>query len=568
MNYPPQHPHAQSPGYPQPSWQSAQYPPPRRRRTGLVIGVVATVVLLLATLAVTGFVAPGFLISDDDRADDRGERPAAPTSGEMHPAPNNPHPRVARPKDRDPAAVAGALKVIDTCKLLAKDSGGKRGRLVPSGPHSCALLDGTDPGSERIWVDAGVGFPHGDRYLAEQRELGGVKVYVMWEDGVCYLNVPVSAKSSIQFTADPRSEADSCDVVERAAKAGVAKLAGGPDSVIAKGAPAPFADWDTCELLAAALGEVGDRVLSYGLPVGTGSTCMALPPGADVGAGGHEGIELQISYDYWDPADTSSTIGGRAAAVESSASGCEVKLDHGQSGVGDKWHASTVVTLTGKPTCDELSRFAENLVSAERAGPPRSDVEPLRQLTYRPDEPDTDQAGACAHFGPAEDQADCEPYHHVDRPGGGLAGVVQAAVEPDRNVLCAAALGAVDKHYEQPLDPLTFRDACYFVEPTHRVQFAVSLYRDPPSGLAVGEICDATETLDVAGTAAFTCTKARDGSLSVYLSLVDDIDQPGALVLTATALTPPGDLDAEPSADGAELAVANEVAADVVRENP
>lgn len=393
-------------------------------------------------------------------------------------------------------------------------------------------------------------------------------MYRMWEDGVCYLNVPVSASSSIQFTADPRSGGDPCAVVERAAKSGVAALAGDLESLDAKGAAAPFADWDPCELLAASLGDTGDRVLSHGFPVGSGSTCMALPPRAEVDAGGGGKVELQISYDYWDPADTSSTIGGRAAAVETSAGGCEVSLDHGQSGTGDKWHASTVVTLSGEAGCDELSRFAENLVAAERAGPPRSDVEPLRRLAYRPDEPDTDQAGACAHFGAADDRADCEPYHEVDRPGGGLAGLVQTAVERDRNVLCAAALQAVDKHYDQPLEPLTFRDACYFVEPTHRVQLAVSLYRDPPSGLTVGEICGSTEALDIAGTAAFACSKPRDGSLSVYLSLVNNIDQPGALVLTATTFPPRGDLDAEPSAAADELDLVKEVAADVVRDTP
>ncbi len=39
-------------------------PPPRKSKTGLVVGIVSAVVVL-AALGVTGFVAPGFFLSDD-----------------------------------------------------------------------------------------------------------------------------------------------------------------------------------------------------------------------------------------------------------------------------------------------------------------------------------------------------------------------------------------------------------------------------------------------------------------------------------------------------------------------
>lgn len=69
MTYPPpQRPHpGPPPGYPPPGWQyPAPYgPPPPKRRTGLVVAIVAVVVLLVGALAITGFVAPGFLLGDD-----------------------------------------------------------------------------------------------------------------------------------------------------------------------------------------------------------------------------------------------------------------------------------------------------------------------------------------------------------------------------------------------------------------------------------------------------------------------------------------------------------------------
>ncbi len=41
-------------------------PPPQKKNTAAVVAVVAAVVVLLAGLGITGFVAPGFFLSDDD----------------------------------------------------------------------------------------------------------------------------------------------------------------------------------------------------------------------------------------------------------------------------------------------------------------------------------------------------------------------------------------------------------------------------------------------------------------------------------------------------------------------
>jgi len=50
------------------------YPPqpPKKSNTGMIVAIVAVVVLVLGTLGITGFVAPGFFLSDDEKSDSGG----------------------------------------------------------------------------------------------------------------------------------------------------------------------------------------------------------------------------------------------------------------------------------------------------------------------------------------------------------------------------------------------------------------------------------------------------------------------------------------------------------------
>src|SRR5690606_22237042 len=50
------------------------YPPqpPKKSNTGMIVAIVAVVVLVLGTLGITGFVAPGFFLSDDEESDGGG----------------------------------------------------------------------------------------------------------------------------------------------------------------------------------------------------------------------------------------------------------------------------------------------------------------------------------------------------------------------------------------------------------------------------------------------------------------------------------------------------------------
>lgn len=119
MSYPPQHGHYPNASGPQPyGWYPppAPYPPPQRKRpVGLIVGVVATVVLL-AAFGITGFAAPGFLLGDETN---RTAQDGQPERGESQPKPVP----VERAKDRDSASVTAALAAA-----RARSSGRSRRR--------------------------------------------------------------------------------------------------------------------------------------------------------------------------------------------------------------------------------------------------------------------------------------------------------------------------------------------------------------------------------------------------------------------------------------------------------
>jgi hypothetical protein len=85
-----QPPTGQYPGYDQTAqyggFPGGQYgggyggPPPPKKNTGMIVAVVAIVVLVLGGLGITGFVAPGFFLSD--KSDNAGGGGGTPTSAE------------------------------------------------------------------------------------------------------------------------------------------------------------------------------------------------------------------------------------------------------------------------------------------------------------------------------------------------------------------------------------------------------------------------------------------------------------------------------------------------------
>lgn len=108
-------------GQPDPWGQSGGFDgrEPPKKKTGLIIGIVAAVVLLLATLGITGFVAPGFFLSDDvppatntSNGSPTSEVPA-PGTGGAPPKPSiKPNPGTGAPGAPADPAEAAAVKQV------------------------------------------------------------------------------------------------------------------------------------------------------------------------------------------------------------------------------------------------------------------------------------------------------------------------------------------------------------------------------------------------------------------------------------------------------------------------
>lgn len=241
--------------------------------------------------------------------------------------------------------------------------------------------------------------------------------------------------------------------------------------------------------------------------------------------------------------------------------GCEITWKHGSSSVRDKLRADIVFTLSGRP-CDTLEPMAETIMSAADSVPAEPAARPQRPLTYRPNDVDDGEPGACVDF---NGDIGCAPYAQVGVPQGGLGPIVEAAGQ-DPNVFCAAAADAVSKR-RRDMRPVTFSGQCFFVEPTHSIQLSVHVFRDPPGMGAASPVCGDSAEVDLAGTAGFVCADTDMAKHSVYLSPADDIQQPGALALTATLLPPRGDLDADPTWEQAKVDVVQKIAEDIARDH-
>lgn len=224
-------------------------------------------------------------------------------------------------------------------------------------------------------------------------------------------------------------------------------------------------------------------------------------------------------------------------------------------------HDAVVFALSGGP-CDALEPMAESIIAAADSVRAEPAARPQRPLIYRPGEVDTGEPGACVDF---KSDIGCAPFVQAAAPEGGLVSIVDAAAQ-DPNVFCAAAAGAVGKH-RTDMQPVTFKGQCHFVEPTHRIELSVHAFRDVPAMGAGSPVCDDWAEIDLAGTSAFVCANKQMSEQSVYLSTADDIQQPGALALTATLLPPRGDPDVKPKWEQDKVDVVRKIADDIAREH-
>lgn len=110
MTYPSQqHPYSPPPGYPAPAWQQpgGYRPLPRKNRTALIVSVVAVVLIVVGALAITGFVAPGFLLSDEPK----------PAAGASQPTDQPQLDQMASDPQTLAEAIVAALKAKDAAAL-------------------------------------------------------------------------------------------------------------------------------------------------------------------------------------------------------------------------------------------------------------------------------------------------------------------------------------------------------------------------------------------------------------------------------------------------------------------
>ncbi|UKD52944.1 hypothetical protein L3Q65_34325 [Amycolatopsis sp. FU40] len=129
-----QQPYGGTQQFPQQGWDQGQYPggpggePPKNNKTGLWIGIAVAVVVVVA-LGITGFVAPGFFLSKDDKGTTQAQPPApAPSQSSEAPLPSDSSsPSTDSSEDPGSSGASGEAKqVIDDflAKLNAKDAAG------------------------------------------------------------------------------------------------------------------------------------------------------------------------------------------------------------------------------------------------------------------------------------------------------------------------------------------------------------------------------------------------------------------------------------------------------------
>lgn len=131
MNYPQQPPHPQQ---------------PPKSKTGLIVVIVAAVALIVALL-VTGFVAPGFFLSDDDKdnADDTGSGgntvPAAPGPG-APPSDDRTGAAIPVPGDSGPEDVEQVKQVAADAVTSINTRDAELAKQVSCEPESAGDLSG------------------------------------------------------------------------------------------------------------------------------------------------------------------------------------------------------------------------------------------------------------------------------------------------------------------------------------------------------------------------------------------------------------------------------------------
>lgn len=516
---------------PPPPW-----PPPRRRRS--FWWWLAPLLVLVVAAAV---VVP--LVLTDDDATAGPENGNSDRSGPAVPAEK----QVPRPEDRDPAAVAAALRQLDPCKLLDLEVAKRRGKpnvvTIPTGPHSCFLAPGPDlsPGDAGgIEVQVGARSDALLRYSGVPAVIGGAKAYEYAENtdssSDCRVVIPVSAVLAVEVGYAELGEAgDLCPVVRQYAEGTVGKLRD-PDAAAFTETTRPFSAWDGCLLVRTALGEAANSFTyesnTHGDPLGG---CVAHHHDND------DMVSLEISYtdDALLDGAENRQLAGKSVTLDDRGESCSARWDHGGNGNTNKWYAVTPVYLSAKD-CDQAASLAEQVITLAGQTPPAGPA-PQRPLLFGPEENDTASLGACADLGITGSEEDCLPYQEVPVPE--HPDDIMAAADENRHVQCAVFADAIAETFGEQFEPVAWGAHCFFVDTEHEVRVQVNV--DPvnvPSDYGVGGLYTGREDTEVAGKAAVTFWDTDRTAFEIYVSPGDDIDAPGNLHIAVESTGGRGDL--------------------------
>ncbi len=286
----------------------------------------------------------------------------------------------------------------------------------------------------------------------------------------CAVDVPIAFEYSISIYSHlvGASPAALCRPVDAFAKFAVPMLA-------KASAPAttPLAGWSGCALLSAIRGKPISAFKLGGYPTNDIDGCTEMDRGELVS-------ELSLSYGgELDPSgfERITPIGGDPTGVDSPGDKCRLTWlagPSGQAGTADKF----VQLLVMAKTCAEAEQLAAKLKAALAGRIPPGPA-PLFPIYLRPNEPDSEQPGACADLDrfvvDSNVEQRCRPYVAVAAPPPGATEVLRA-VQSDGNVACAISMDAVRQYLGAEFRPVTIGgQGCRFVEPSHGLEVAVSV---------------------------------------------------------------------------------------------
>lgn len=473
--------------------------------------------------------------------------------------------------DRDEAKVAAALRQMDACAVLDPAAGAQLGfapgaRLLPTGPHSCSFTAAPSL-EDKVEVILGIAFGHSARFGAKSLVLNGFKAYTndtMGSEAAkkdCWVDIPVSFEMSIEFRAEAKygSNHVPCDITTGFATAAMNKLKN-PDA-LKLSAPRPMANWDSCSLLAQAL---GDKASTYTLNPASGlDKCgaSAKPVNGKIDFKAPK-PSLEIGYDS-DPMKGAlhpTQAGGKPADQSGSAALCRLSVDNGPSGAPDELYAHVVLKVS-YGTCDQTSQLATGLVTAMNGQPP-SLGEPQSQLLYAAGEPDDPEPGACLDF-VGQPGVVCNPYVPTSIPGS--TADLLAKADANRNVACAMAKDPMQAAFPD-LKPVTWGAHCFFVGPAHTLEiyFDVSAANHPADYGKDPSLYQDRKTSTVSGHPAVSFRAS--GEYYVYVSPGQDLNQNGIVAGIVKVFPPRGSGDAtrKMTVDQATTTAVDQVMAKIV----